>query len=293
MSITAPGSSTLSVHAAWRRASEELQRNGISNHDGEARELTARAFGGRSVNLALFLRDALSDAQSHYLDRLVAERCSGRPLAYILQEWDFAGLHLWVNEDVLIPRPETEGLLALVLAQGREKRGAVDICDVGTGSGCLAVALAKTLPAANVRAVDVSPRALTVARENAIRQGVSDRVRFFQGDLLDGFIEDPGSLDVVVANLPYVLSGEMETLSVEVRREPVLALDGGPDGLSLVRRLIPQAFRILRSGGMLALEIGHGQSAGVLAAMRENGFSDAAAKKDFAGVDRFVIGFKA
>ncbi len=190
--------------------------------------------------------------------KLVGRRVIGEPIQYITGGTEFYGLPFIVTPDVLIPRPETEHLVekAIELA-GR--RAALRIVDVCTGSGAIAVALAHALPAATITATDVSKAALKIARENAQCNGVEPRIRFLQGDLLAPLAGE--RFDLVVANPPYVPTIERESMSVEVRdHEPALALFAGVDGLDIYRRLISAAPSVLVPGGLIVLEIGHGQA---------------------------------
>jgi release factor glutamine methyltransferase len=194
-------------------------------------------------------------------DSLVRRRAAGEPLAYILENREFYGLDFLVNPSVLVPRQETELLVDKVLefAAARpfdlardEPGGAVVIADIGTGSGAIAVAIAKSLPRATVYATDSSREALAVADANRRRHGVVDRVILSHGDLLQAL---PAPVDVLVSNPPYISTAELAGLAPEVRREPIRALDGGPDGLDVVRRLFRQASDCVRPGGLMAVEI--------------------------------------
>jgi release factor glutamine methyltransferase len=202
----------------------------------------------------------LTPAQLDQYQALVRRRAANYPLPYLTGRIEFYGLEFEVTPDVLIPRPETETLVDLAL-----RRRPARVVDVGTGSGCIAVSLAVHLPEVTVYAVDVSPAALAIARRNAERHGVAERVRLLAGDLLGPL---PGPLDLIVSNPPYVPTDERAALPASVRdHEPRLALDGGPDGLALVRRLLAQAPAVLRNpapvtgcpGGGLLIEIGANQ----------------------------------
>jgi release factor glutamine methyltransferase len=183
---------------------------------------------------------------------LVRRRASGYPLPYLTGRVEFYGLEFEVTPDVLIPRPETETLVELALA-----RRPATVADVGTGSGCIAVALAVHLPEAAVCAIEISPAALAVAQRNAERHGVVERVRFLVGDVLN---PRPGPVDLIVSNPPYIPTSTCASLPTSVRdHEPRLALDGGPDGLAIVRQLLTQAPAILNPGGGILIEIGAGQ----------------------------------
>ncbi len=275
------------VAGVFEETARSLAAAGVSNARGEAREIVARA--GRFSRAAIDARGAdLWPAEAEAARAaLAAQRAAGWPLAYLLGEWDFRDTTLTVTLDVLIPRPETEELFDRVerALGARPPRRAADI---GTGAGGLAIALARRWPAAQVTAVDVSVAALAVARWNARRWGVEDRVDFLRGDLAAGM--PPASFDAIVANLPYVAVGEWAGLSREVRREPPLALLAGADGLALFRRFAPQAAAALVPGGRVFLETGRGQTAAVAGLLAAAGFRDVWMENDFAGVDRFVGG---
>jgi release factor glutamine methyltransferase len=230
--------------------------------------------------------DALLTAeQAARFASLVTRRAAGEPVAYLLGRRAFYDREFIVTPDVLIPRPETELLLERALAFVRERAHTVAV-DVGTGSGALAVTLAALCPAAEVHAVDISPAALDVARRNAALHAAP--VVFHQGDLLAPLLTAGVSVDLLVANLPYIASDELPALAVS-RFEPALALDGGPDGLGLLRRLLAQAPAALNPGALALLEIGAGQGAAALAlvqaALRP---ADAGVTRDYAGLDRVV-----
>ncbi|MBN1310521.1 MAG: peptide chain release factor N(5)-glutamine methyltransferase [Anaerolineae bacterium] len=228
----------------------------------------------------------LPRGQSTEFAALLERAAQGEPLAYLTGEREFCGLVFTVTPDVLIPRPETE-MLVDVAVQWAEQRhkAAPHIADVGTGSGAIAVTVAARLPQVCITAVDVSPAALDVARHNASRHGVGKRTVFMQGSLLE---DTPGPFDAILANLPYIPTETLQTLDVS-RWEPSLALDGGPDGLDLIRVLVRQAVTRLLPGGLLALEIQYDQGPPVSSLCRD-AFPDAitAIKRDLAGLDRVV-----
>jgi release factor glutamine methyltransferase len=224
------------------------------------------------------------------LRALVKRRRTGEPIQYITGETEFYGLDFRVNRDVLIPRPETEHLVekAIALAAGFVRPR---IVDVGAGSGAIAVALAAKLPVAQMTATEISASALAVARENAERNGVAERVRFLEGDLLAPVAGE--RFDLVVSNPPYVPEGDRDTLSVEVRDyEPAQALFAGADGLAIYRRLIPAALAALVSGGFVVLEIGYGQQEPVGALLTGAGFNHVAFTADLHGIARVATARK-
>ena len=229
-----------------------------------------------------------SVAEAGRFAALIEQRFLGEPIQYITGEQEFYGLPFRVNDDVLIPRPETEHLVekALELA-GRFARPR--IVDVGTGSGAIAVALAYKLPKTRITAVDISVAALDVARGNAERNGVARRIEFKESDLLAALADE--RFELVVSNPPYVPVGDRDTLAVEVREhEPAVALFGGEGGLKLYRRLIPAAFAVLEERGWLAMEIGYGQSKAIARLMGEAGFERVEFVPDLQGIPRVVCG---
>jgi len=201
-------------------------------------------------------RELITDEQARYEDAL-AQRSRGNPAQYITGHQEFWGMDLIVSPAVLIPRPETEHVIEKVLAcVGRALLSdiSVRIADVGTGSGCIALALAKELPQAEIHATDISSAALEVARANASRHQLEPRVQFHETDLLAGM--DPGAFDFIVSNPPYVGESEEDQVQLEVRKfEPRNAVFAGPSGLEVIQRLIPQARDLLKPGGWLVIEI--------------------------------------
>lgn len=233
-------------------------------------------------------RDPVSDAVAHELDRLVARRARGEPVAYLTGDREFYGRPFRVSPAVLIPRPETEMLVERALAAIDARRdGTISVVDVGTGSGCIAVTIALERPAAQVLATDVSRDALEVARANAARLGAVQRVRFTH-DTLTGPAD---AVDVIVSNPPYIAERDREFVMRDVRDfEPSGALFAGIDGLDVIRKLINRAAVALRPGGSLLMEIGAGQAAAVLELMERAGFEDLRTTSDLAGIARVVEG---
>ena len=227
-------------------------------------------------------------------DRLVVLRNgikrlgAGEPLQYVVGEAEFMGRRFKADKRGLIPRPDTEPLVNAVLAWGPlwTKERPV-IADIGTGSGCVVVSLALARPSASYVAVDASEAALALAHENALYNKAGGAIQFIQGNLLAGF--EPRSLDAVVANLPYIPTGDCGTLSRHIREhEPMLALDGGADGLDLIRLLIQQAGTVLSPGGGIFLEIGFDQAGQVVETLSRAGFSDPVVLQDLGNRDRVV-----
>jgi len=228
-------------------------------------------------------KELTEDQTARFLEML-ERRHKGEPIQYILGEAEFYCMPFIVTPDVLIPRPETEHLVERIVGLGSVFR-IPRLVDVGTGSGAIAIAFAHDWSHAAITAIDKSQGALDVAYRNAKRLGFADQIRFLQGDLLDPVAG--GQFDIVVSNPPYVPEMDRPTLSVEVRDyEPGLALFGGNDGLDIYRRLIPQAFACLASGGFIALEIGYGQSASIAELLDAAGFGNIEFTPDLQGIPR-------
>jgi release factor glutamine methyltransferase len=211
-------------------------------------------------------RTLTTDEIARYDDAL-QERARGVPAQYITGHQEFWGMDLIVSPAVLIPRPETEHVIETVLELAREQPPQ-RVVDVGTGSGCIALALAKELPRAEIYATDLSAEALEIARANVARYQLDQRINLHQSDLLNGIEE--GAFDYVVSNPPYIGEWEADSVEAQVRRfEPRLALFAGPSGLEVFTRLIPQARRVLRPGGWLVMEMGHSGRDRVCALLRD------------------------
>jgi len=271
-----------------------LGQHGCDSPRLDAELLLAHAMGlTRARLLAQFDRE-LSPAELARYRQLIERRRAHEPVAYIVGHQEFYGLDFYVDRRVLIPRPETELLVerAIKLAGEVGDRGyglyPLTLADVGTGSGAIAVSLAVHLPQATIYALDSSAEALEVAARNVRRHGIEGRVHLLRGDLLSPL---PEPVDLIVANLPYVSEAELAELPPQIRRyEPLSALDGGPDGLRHIRRLLAQAGGYLRPQGAILLEIGATQGAEVIElARRYFPMASIEVVKDYAGLDRVVI----
>ncbi|MCK5581029.1 MAG: peptide chain release factor N(5)-glutamine methyltransferase [Candidatus Omnitrophica bacterium] len=237
---------------------------------------------------------SLSPAQERFFRQMQARRAQGEPLQYILGETEFMGMKFAVDERVLIPRPETEILVEGVLARAKSQRcDPIHILDLGTGSGCIAVSLAKHFPLSEVCAVDISKDALSLAQENARQHGVENQIQFQNQCLVDCLNERFASenfFDIIVSNPPYIRSSDMDGLPDDVRQEPRLALDGGEAGLKYYIAIIEKSAGVLKPGGLLALEIGDGQRVAIEEMLKTVGFTHVKFIKDCAGTDRVVFG---
>jgi release factor glutamine methyltransferase len=234
-------------------------------------------------------RDLSTDEARRYL-ALLRRRAAGEPLQHLLGFEEFHGLRLAVSPAVLIPRPETEGLVQWAIEVLGERADAL-VADVGTGSGAIACALAARVPGLRVLALDCSPAALAVAADNVRAHGLADRVHLAEGDLLAPLSERDMRVDLVVANLPYLPSALIGSLPDEVAAwEPRLALDGGPDGMALLRRLVGGVAGVLGAGGSLLMEIGEEQAGQVASLMAAEGFGGIRSRRDLNGVERYIGG---
>jgi release factor glutamine methyltransferase len=257
----------------------------------DAETLLLHLLGRNRAWLVSHLDDQFGGCKSIGYAALLERRRRGEPIQYITGETEFYGLPFRVTPDVLIPRPETEHLVEKViefLARVSRPR----IVDVGTGSGAIAIALARALPDSEISALDLSEKSLNVARENADRNAVADRLQFVHGDLLAPL--PAGQFDVVVSNPPYVPTTDRDTLPYEVREyEPELALFAGDDGLAVYRRLIPQAHRALLPTGLVALELGFGQAEAVERLLMGAGFDNVVFTQDLQGIARVATARRA
>lgn len=262
-------------------------KKGVEHPRLNIEHLLADTLGKKRIDLYLEFDRVLSEHELEPLREKVRKRSDGVPLQHILGHWEFYGREFRTDSRALIPRPETELLAELVLTEfSRGNQSAIRLVDVGTGSGILAITLALEQPAFRVTAVDVSEEALGLARENAERLRIADRIAFLRSDLLG---QVAGPFDWIVANLPYIPTGDIETLQREVKFDPVLALDGGKDGLTIVKRLIESIPGKLASNGTVALELGLGQAQPVRGYLAEQNYHDISIKKDHQGIERLLI----
>jgi release factor glutamine methyltransferase len=257
---------------------------GLLNPRLEAELLAAHALGATRMQLYTEFDRPLGAGELAALRELVRRRQGGEPVAYLTGRREFWSLDLRVDGRVLIPRPDTETVVEVAL-ELLPAEAAARVADVGTGSGAIALALKRERPRAEIVATDVSPDALAVARDNAARLGLE--VAFLEGDLLDP-LAGAGPFDLVTANLPYVKSGDIDALAPEVRSEPRRALDGGSDGLGLLRRLVDGVAARLGPAGAVVLEVGAGQAEAIAARLRDAGFAEPQTRRDLGGVDRVV-----
>ena len=274
----------MTVLEVLQGATAHLKKHGVENPRLNAEHLLAQVLGRNRIELYLDFERKLTETELTPLRELVKRRSKGEPLQHLLGTVEFCGLTFLCDRRAMVPRPETEELVNSLKSEIRNPKS--EIVDVGTGSGVIALSLAAEFPEAKILAVDVSDVALALAQENAIRLSLSDRIRFLKSNLLENV---EGVFDLVVANLPYISTQDRQALSPEVLHDPEIALFGGERGDELLRELIAQAPSRLLPGGMLALEIGLGQSETLLSALAEKNYRDICSKNDYNGVTRFLF----
>ena len=314
------------VREAIQTGAEYLRQAGIDSARLDAEVLLRDVLGMEQTDFYLSMEEAMDAAAEREFQKLLLRRAGREPVAYITGHKEFWSLDFIVTPDVLIPRPETELLVELALARativaprpslspvsggegkregGRDSRSdafarldskpPLKILDLGTGSGAIAVSLAKELPQARVCAVDISSAAVEIARLNARRHGVEERMECFRGDLFEPVTEEREGYDLIVANPPYIRSGELAGLALEIREwEPIMALDGGADGLLYYRRIIAGAGDYLKAGGSILLELGDAMGEAVARLFADSGsFESAQVYRDYAGKERVIAAAK-
>lgn len=277
---------TIPLLEVLRGAESYLAARGVENPRLNAEHLLADALGLKRMELYLQFDRLLGESERAPLRELVRRRGSREPLQHILGTIEFHGRVFACDPRALIPRPETEQLVEIALELAAA-HSAPTILDVGTGGGVIALTIALALPGASVHATDVSAEALSLAGENALRHQITDRIRFSRADLLP---DTGGPFDLILANLPYIPTADIPALSEEVRRDPSTALDGGPDGLDPIRRLISLAPDHLAPGGAIILEIGIGQHETVAGLLENSKFRDISVRPDYQNIPRFALG---
>jgi release factor glutamine methyltransferase len=284
----------LTLGGAVRKLGRHFEDAGLASPRLDARILVAEACGREPSGLILDRDAAVSADAAARIANFAARHLAGEPVSRILGRREFWGLTFHISPDTLDPRPETELLVETVLGHAKTHglmHEPLRILDLGTGSGCILGALLSELPQARGIGVDRSEATLAVARDNLSRLGLRDRASFLCANWMSAI--GGGAFDVIVSNPPYIAPSEIRQLGVEVRAyDPYLALDGGEDGLDAYRIIIPQAFAVLSSGGLLAFEVGHQQAGAVLDLMKLSapspGFSEVRIWPDLAGADRAV-----
>ncbi len=281
---------------AVNNAATLLSTAGITNARLDAEVLLSHIIMKDRVWLITHRDDVLDDKHQREFADVIQRRTRREPLQHIIGNQEFWGLEFKVSPDVLIPRPETEFIIEAALAIVQDRNAPVRIIDLCTGSGCIAVSLAKELTAARVIATDASEKALAVARENTRRHGVSEHIRFLLGDLFEPMeeLDIRGQIDIIVSNPPYVQAGDLSTLQPEVRDyEPDMALIAGPEGTEMAQRIIQLAPEYLKKNGALIMEMGLGQADALTRMVEATGaYGDRELLKDLAGIERVIVAKK-
>ncbi len=269
--------------ALYQEGMERLRQAGIAEASLDARLLLEYVCGTDRNDMLLRGTREVADKDAQFYRRLLAERADHMPLQYLTNEQEFMGLPFYVDENVLIPRQDTELLVEEIMKDGHDGKR---ILEIGTGSGCIILSLLKYSNHCQGTATDISEKALDTARKNAGRLGLD--VELIRTDIAAGV---RGVYDIIVSNPPYIASGVIPTLMPEVKdHEPVLALDGGEDGLEYYRRILRETKELLTPGGKYYFEIGYDQGEAVKALLEEQGYRDVDVVKDYAGLDRVVYG---
>jgi len=295
-----PQAAPFIVRTALREAFAQLRAAGVPSHTLAAELLLMHALGRDRTWLYAHPEEAIADSDAQLFSSLIARRAAGEPTQHLTGKQEFWGLEFEVTPDVLIPRPETEHVIEVALDRlavreiraGRKQTFSgegLQIADIGTGSGCIAVALAKELPGARIYATDISSATLAVACRNAARHSVSDRIHFLESNLLDEASHLQLFFDLIVSNPPYIGRREAVTLMREVRdHEPEVALYGGEEGYELYADLIAQAAAHLKPGGILVLELGHNSLPAVQPFLDAPVWTNVAVTNDLAGIPRVI-----
>ena len=267
----------MTLHEALKAAANNIEQR-------EARLLLSHTTGLSLSKIIINSHQPLDEPAKGAFFAAVDRRIAKEPLQYIMGEWEFMGLTMKADPRALIPRQETELLVEEALAHIRKLSPPAKILDMCTGSGCIAVSIAK-LADATVTAVDISHKSLSLATENAVLHGLMDKIHFHQGDLFSGL--ENQTFDIIISNPPYIPAAEIAILQPEIHHEPKTALDGGNDGMDIYRRLVPQSLGYLAPGGKLLLEIGPPE---VETIMDEAGYEAIRRINDYAGLPRVLVG---
>ncbi|WP_255547799.1 peptide chain release factor N(5)-glutamine methyltransferase [Crassaminicella indica] len=281
------------IQDALKLAVERIERTNAVTPLLDAEVLLCHVLKKERLFLYTHRNKSLSEEAFKAFEEFVEKRIAGMPVQYIVKKQEFMGLDFYVEEGVLIPRPDTEILVEAVIKwANNRKNDNITIVDIGTGSGAITVSLAKYIKNAFVYSIDISRRAITIGKKNAVSNGVAEKIEFLEGDLftpLKNKLE--GKVDILVSNPPYIPKEEIDKLQIEVKKyEPRLALDGGTDGLDFYRRIIDEAPFFVKKGGYIALEVGHDQAELVKELMENKGlYTEINKIKDLAGIERVVV----
>ncbi len=280
----------LTVLESIKLSTEFLTNKGIESPRINAELMLANILNCKRLDLYLSFERPLSEGETNLYREFIRRRSKFEPLQYILGSVEFYGLEFKVNKSVLIPRPETEILVETIL-KSVEKDSALNILDIGTGSGIIAISLAKNLPASSITAIDSSDSALVIAKENAELNGVEKQIKFKSSDIITNEVDLGYPFDIVVSNPPYISMEDYKDLAPELRLyEPQIALTDNFDGLNFYRTITGKSKTLLNKGGKLFFELGQGQSKKVSDILQQANFSNIVIKKDYQNIDRVISG---
>ncbi len=286
--MTVTTETTWTIAAVLKWATDDFRARGIESPRLDADVLLAHAIGTTRTQLVIDMQKPLAEGELARFRDLVKRRRMREPVAYLVGQREFYGRTFRVDARVLVPRPDTETLVEVALARTRATSMSARALDLCTGSGCVAITLARERPTIQVIGADISPGAVAVAEENALRLGAYN-ASFVTCDLYG----DLGAFDWITANPPYIATSEVSALAPDIARfEPRVALDGGPDGLDIVRRIVLGARAHLRAGGVLAIEVGQGQADRAATLLHEAGFGEIERARDYARIERVVSGVR-
>jgi len=262
-----------------------LDENNISESKAKCRILLSNILNVSKEYLIIHDNEILDNKKEMKYKEYLVRLAGNEPIQYIIKKQEFMKMNFYVDENVLIPQPDTEILVEEVIDKFKNYKEELKILDLCTGSGCIAVSIAKYIKNAEVFASDISDKALEIAKLNAKENHV--KINFIESDLFENILEN--DFDIIVSNPPYIETKIVETLEEEVKKEPILALDGGKDGLDFYRKIVLQANQYLKENGILALEIGYNQKEEVIKLLEKQNYKEIYCKKDLAGNDRVII----
>ena len=279
----------MNIEEILKKEINNLKENNIDNSTLKAKILLANILNVKKEYLLIHSKEEVKQEDKIKYENCIKELIKGKPLQYITNKQEFMGLNFYVDENVLIPQPDTEILVekAIEIAETTQKNKILDMC---TGSGCIAISLAKKINNVQITAVDISNSALNVANKNAINNNVENKIKFINSDIFNNIEE---KFDIIVSNPPYIETETINKLEIEVQNEPHLALDGGIDGLKFYKTIANNAFKYLNENGYLLLEIGYNQQNSVTQLLQDIGkYKNIETVKDLGGNYRVVIARK-
>lgn len=279
----------MNIEEILKKEINNLKQNNIENSTLKAKILLANILNVKKEYLLIHSEEEIKQEDKIKYENCIKELIKGKPLQYITNKQEFMGLDFYVDENVLIPQPDTEILVekAIEIAETTQKNKILDMC---TGSGCIAISLAKKINNAQITAVDISNSALNVANKNAINNNVENKIKFINSNMFNNIEE---KFDIIVSNPPYIETETINKLEIEVQNEPHLALDGGIDGLKFYKTIANNAFKYLNENGYLLLEIGYNQQNSVTQLLQDIGkYKNIETIKDLGGNYRVVIARK-